>query len=375
MRVFEAITGPLYSNYSYELLLSMAAYTIGIVGLGAAARSIHLPAYSKLPELRVVAGADANVNPREFRFPVFPDVERLLVATQPDILAVVTPPERHFEHAKLGLEAGCHVFCEKPFMTNLDEADAIIALSRQTGRMVVVNNQYRFMNIHRAVKERIGQPDFGNLLFLDARQTFYTTPSTEAGWRGQDVRRTCKEFGTHIFDLCRFFFAEDPISIFARMPKGDRPNGPDYLTLVQLEFSGDRVAQITLDRLSRGPHDYLTIRLDGSAGYLESHLGGGLVLSTGIRGGKRVPFVKFDASMGGRTLQFQGERSRKIASDPIDVFAHATSQLLRAFLDGLDRGETPPCAAADNRKTLALMLRAYESSELRRPIMLDAASG
>jgi predicted dehydrogenase len=351
----------------------MKAYTLGIVGLGAAARAIHLPAYRKLPQLQVVAGADPMANHREFQFPVFPDVEKLLEATRPDILAVVTPPERHFEHTRLGLEAGCHVFCEKPFMNSLDEADAIISLSRQTGRAVVVNNQYRFMNTHRAVKERIGQPEFGKLLFLEARQTFHASPTTEQGWRGQDVRRTCKEFGTHVFDLCRYFFAEDPVAVCARMPKGDRPDGPDYLNLLRLEFSGDRVAQITLDRICRGPHDYLTIRLDGSAGYLESHLGGGVVLSAGIRGGKRLPFVKLDASLGGRALQFRGERSRKIASDPIDVFAQATSQLLRAVLGALERGETPPCAADDNRKTLEVMLKAYESSELRRPVPLDGA--
>ena len=75
-------------------------------------------------------------------------------------------------------------------MNNLDEADATIALSREVGRHVVVNNQFRFMHIHQAAKKRIGAPDFGNLLFLTMHQTFFVTEKTEAGWRGQDLRRT-----------------------------------------------------------------------------------------------------------------------------------------------------------------------------------------
>lgn len=53
------------------------------------------------------------------------------------------------------------------------------------------------------------------------------------------------------------------------MPRGKQPNGPDYLNLIELEFSGDRVAHITLDRLSRGRRRYLDIRLDGEAGSIE----------------------------------------------------------------------------------------------------------
>jgi predicted dehydrogenase len=349
----------------------MKTWTIAVAGLGAAARDIHLPAYRKLPRLKVVAGVDPGVASSSFGFPVFAGVEEMLQATRPDILAVAAPPEQHFELTQCGLLAGCYVFCEKPFMPSLEEADAIIALAAQTGKAVVVNNQYRFMNIHRAAREQIGGPEFGKLLFLDARQTFCTTPQTEQGWRGRESRRTCKEFGTHIFDLCRYFFGEDPLAVSARMPRGDQPDGPDYLNLVRLEFSGDRVAQITLDRICRGPHDYLTIRLDGSAGCLETHLGGGIELCAGIRGGRRRPFLKLDVSMGGKAHLYQGERARKLASDPLDVFAHATSLLMGAFLDALECGATPPCDAADNRKTLALMLKAYESSERGQPVVMD----
>ena len=347
-----------------------AVRRIAIAGLGAAARDIHLPAYAGLP-LQVVGGCDPASNDRAFPFPVFGTAAEMLDRTRPDILTVAAPPDQHLALVEQGLAAGCHVLCEKPFMPTLEEADRACALARERGRALVVNNQYRFMDIHREAKARIGSTEFGELLFVSIQQSFFTTEATEAGWRGRDPRRTWKEFGTHVLDLCRFFFGEEPRAVAARMPRPGSAGGPDLLDLVQLEFSGDRVAHILLDRLCRGPHRYLTVRLDGSAGTIESHLGGGLEVRAGVRGGSRRPFLGADLSLGGQARLFHGERSRKIASEPLDVFARATRRLVAAMLEALDRGEVPPSHAEDNRRTLALMLAAYDSAERGATVRVD----
>ncbi|MBI4454504.1 MAG: Gfo/Idh/MocA family oxidoreductase [Acidobacteria bacterium] len=341
---------------------------IAIAGLGAAAQQMHLPAYAQLPDLEIVGGFDPAIQTAGLGFPLFSSLEEMLEKTHPDILTVAAPPSSHFDLAKLGLLAGCHIFCEKPFMETLEQAAEVIALSKQLKRWVVVNQQFRFMNIHNEAQRRIGSPEFGELLFLCAHQTFYTTPQTEAGWRGEDLRRTCKDFGIHVLDLCRFFFGENPTAISARMPKGCNPDGPDSLNLIQLEFSRDRVAHIILDRVCRGRHRYLDIRLDGSQTCIETHLGGNMEVALGIRGSTRRPYVHADLSMGGYARIYRGEKSKKIASDPFDVFAHATTRLLQSFLKALDSGGVPPCHGDDNRHTLALMLAAYESCERRCPI-------
>jgi predicted dehydrogenase len=294
----------------------------------------------------------------------------MLDKARPRVLAVTAPPDQHFALVKQGLEAGCHIFCEKPFTGSLELAEKLCALARERERWIVVNTQYRFMRIHDEAKRRIGTPGFGRLLFLSAQQTFRVTADTEAGWRGRDPERTCKEFGTHVFDLCRFFFDEDPRALTARMPRPTGPSGPDYLDLVQLEFSGERVAQVILDRLSLGPHRYLAMRLDGSASCIETHLGGGISLCVGIRGGTRRPFAHAEASGGGWARLYQGEKSRKIAADPLDVFVAATKRLVRAFLDALDSGTAPPCHGEDYRRTLALVTAAYDSDRRRSTVEL-----
>ena len=344
--------------------------TIGIAGLGAAARNIHLPAYAAIPALKVVGGCDIARRDERFPFPVFPSVEELLDKTRPDILTVATPPNLHYELVRTGLAQGCHVFCEKPFTTTLDEAMDLVDRSRELKRWVVVNNQFRYMQIHDAAKMKIGTPEFGELRFLDAQQTFLVTDQTESGWRGQDRHRTCREFGIHVLDLCRFFFDEDPSSISARMPGRNESDVADYLNLIDLEFANGRVAHITLDRWSRGRNRYLDLRLDGSAGCVETLMAGDIVVSAGIRGGQRRPFVNLDAAMGGSARLYQGERLTTIARDPLQLFSYATRRLMDAFLAALENGTTPPCHADDNRKTLALMLAAYESAERGGPIQM-----
>jgi D-apiose dehydrogenase len=336
-------------------------YRIAITGLGAATRQIHLPAYKRISALQIVGGCDPAARAEDFSFPLFASTPEMLEQTMPHILVVATPPDSHFALTRLGLEAGCHVFCEKPFTSSLEAADAIIAQAKGAGRHVVVNNQFRFMQIHRAAKEKIGSAEFGDLLFLTMHQTFLVTAETEAGWRGQGTQRTAMEFGTHVLDLCRYFFGEEPLSISARMPRGNQPAGPDYLDLIQLEFNGDRVAHIILDRLSRGRHRYLDVRLNGEAGCIETSLGGRLQVSAGIRAATRRPFVSLDVALGGRARLYRGERFSTLARESRNVFAAATEELMRAFLTALQRGETPPCNAVDNRHTLALMLAAYES--------------
>jgi D-apiose dehydrogenase len=342
--------------------------TAAIVGLGAATRRIHLPALAAAG-IRVVGGCDPAVREGDLPLPTFDSPERLVEDTRPDLLVVATPPASHHALTRLGLLAGCHVLCEKPFMVTLAEADDVCALSRQAGRWVVVNNQYRFMDIHRAARDVIGTPRFGDLLFVSAEQTFVVTAETESGWRGAEPERTCREFGTHVLDLCRFFFGEDPSAITARMPR--RAGGPDYLDLIQLEFSDDRVAQITLDRLARGRHRYLDFRLDGTAGCVETRLGGWFELAAGVRGGSRRPYVQLDMALGGQARLYHGERFKRIASEPLDTFTAATARLLTAFRDAVQAGTPPPCHAEDNRRTLALMLAAYESHRRRATIPME----
>lgn len=336
---------------------------MGLAGLGSAAVQIHVPALTSLGRVQVVGGHDPAAVAADHGMPVFDSLDALLEQARPDIVCVVTPPGSHYGIAKRCLEQGVHVFCEKPFVETIEQGLELVHLCRARSVSLVVNQEFRYMRSLEAAKEHIGHADFGDLQFLSASQTFRTSSSTEAGWRGTSKRRTCLEFGIHVLDLCRYFFDDEPIAISARMPKPGGADGPDLLNIIHLEFSGDRAAQITLDRLTHGPHRYLDMRLDGTKGCIESTFGGLMQLAMGVQGNGVGPFVRLERRASASAKLFRGERGTVIGSDPLAVFPAATARLFGKMLDALESGSEPPCAAADNIQSLALMLAAYESAE------------
>lgn len=338
----------------------MKRFRVAIAGLGAAARNIHVPALRKIPEAKIIGAYDPVAQKSEF--PTFGSLGDML-ATKPDVVIIATPPGAHLPIAKAALEGGSHVFCEKPLANSVRDADEIARIAATTGRQVCVNSEFPFMATHLAAAREIGSARFGRLLFVEARQTFVVTPETESGWRGEDPQRSFKEFGTHAIDVCKAFFGERPTAMTARMPRPFAEGGPDYLNLVRLEFSGDRVAQITLDRLTKGRHRYLDMRLVGEKATIETSLGGSAEVTLGVRPQGRRPFADFSLYLGGVARLYNGDRYTTLAKAPIDLFPDATACLFRRFLEAIEQKRQPPNSIAEARDTLDLIYRAYAEAE------------
>ncbi|MBA2524653.1 MAG: Gfo/Idh/MocA family oxidoreductase [Pyrinomonadaceae bacterium] len=351
---------------------------VAIIGLGAVTRNIHLPAYAQIKDRMSLVGAcDPDSAARAYVREKWPlaevyETEREMIAkTEPDIVAICTPPALHHEQTLMALDHGCHVFCEKPLAESLNQVDEIIQASDRAQRFVVVNNQFPYMNIHMTAKKLIDSPEFGRLLFLNAWQTFRTTENTEAGWRGQLQRRVCFEFGIHIFELIRFFFEDTPIRVLAHMPNPLGALKSDALNIISVEFSDGRAATIVLDRLSKGPERYLDMRLDGEFASIHTSIGGRVGFKAGLHTREKRPFIGLDFVQGGKAVLQQGNRETVIAKDGINPFASSTAVHLRNFIDAVHGGETPGCTAKDNRNTLALVFAAYDSAELRKAVEMS----
>lgn len=347
------------------------ASRIALIGLGAAAQRIHLPAYARLAGARVVAACDPVVDGTKLPFAVYRDLPSLLSATTVDVAVVATPTSHHYALARELIGHGIHVLCEKPFTERVDEAVELVKLARAHGVRIAVNNEFRFMRCYQAACALIGQPGFGSLQFVEMRQTFHADATTEAGWRAQDPERTCKEFGTHVFDLSRFFFGADPLRLRARMPRPGTTGGPDMLNLIDLEFPGDRWARITLNRVTKGDHRYLDVRLEGTAACVQTTFGGQLELAAGINARSRRPFLRTNLALGGSAYLLTGERQRRLATEPANPFADATRALMQDFLDAIAHDRDCACSGSDNLRSFALMRAAYESAAADRDVDLS----
>lgn len=352
---------------------------VALIGLGAAARTIHLPAYRRLgARIEVVGGADPDPAARAAATALgvpatYDNPGALLRAARPDLVAVCSPPAAHREHTLQALAAGCHVFLEKPLAETLDDADAIIHAAAAAGREVVVNQQFPDLAIHRAAKAALETKAVGRLLHLHAWHAMRPTAETEAGWRGRMTNRVGLEFGVHVFDLIRFFFDQDPVRVLAHLPRPDPAAPWDAVMTAGFEFADGRGASCVLNRVTRGPERYLDLRLDGECATIHSSIGGRARLGLGIHLRERRPYLEARLALGGYASLQLGTRERVIAREGLHPFAGATARHLATFLDALEGGPPPRARARDNRATLALVLAAYESARSGRAVEL--ASG
>ncbi|HBD51780.1 MAG TPA: oxidoreductase, partial [Alphaproteobacteria bacterium] len=109
---------------------------VGIIGCGnISAAYLRLAPLFKGLNLVAVADIDSNAaQARAAEFGVRADtVDGLLAATDIDIVVNLTVPDAHFAVSKQVLEAGKHVYSEKPYVLRLDEADALAELADAKG--------------------------------------------------------------------------------------------------------------------------------------------------------------------------------------------------------------------------------------------------
>jgi len=113
-----------------------------VVGLGNMGAS-HASAYHRNPGFEIVGLCSRSIRskaiPDELRsYPLFEDWEAALRELKPDAVSINTWPNTHAEFAIKAMEAGAHVFMEKPIGTTNEEAEAVVATAKRTGRKLVL---------------------------------------------------------------------------------------------------------------------------------------------------------------------------------------------------------------------------------------------
>ncbi len=111
----------------------MKPIRVGIVGVGKIARDQHIPAI--LGNSAFIFAAAASRHAQAKGVANFSSIEEML-AKGPDLdaVAICTPPQAHYEAAKLALAKGKHVLLEKPPCTSLTQFENLVRLARIAGR-------------------------------------------------------------------------------------------------------------------------------------------------------------------------------------------------------------------------------------------------
>ena len=128
---------------------------------------------------------------------VYTDLNECLKNESIDACVVAVHTDLHEEIARLALEAGLHVLLEKPFCLDIGQGEALIALARKHGLLLMVGHVVRFMPAYRTLKKWIETNELGKLECLSLSR--YSGLPSWGQWKEkqQDFGST----GGALFDL------------------------------------------------------------------------------------------------------------------------------------------------------------------------------
>ena len=104
----------------------------------------HARAYAALDEFELVGVVSRGPESREALsaelggIPTYGDALAAIAEAKPDAVSINTYPDTHYELCKAALEAGAHVFIEKPLAETLEQCEELVALSREKGLALIV---------------------------------------------------------------------------------------------------------------------------------------------------------------------------------------------------------------------------------------------
>ena len=149
---------------------------VGIIGCGGIANGKHMPALSKLKNVKMVAFCDiiekkALAAREKFGTPdcaVYTDYKKLLEDKSIDVVHVLTPNRSHSFITVDALEAGKHVMCEKPMAINSAEAQKMLDAAKRTGKKLTIGYQSRHRTDSLFLKGAVEAGTFGDIYYAKA---------------------------------------------------------------------------------------------------------------------------------------------------------------------------------------------------------------
>lgn len=227
---------------------------VAIVGSGYGL-NVLLPAFSAVPAFRVVAPGGRD--PSKLRVPdehgcagkIHSSLQQIESNPAIDAVALALPPLEQARWAGRLLESGKHLFCEKPLAASLAGATAIAETSQRTGRRVVVDFGFRFVDafreFHRLIQSRaLGSPRRVEVEWLLATRS---DPALTWNWKSDAAMGggTLFLMGSHVLDYLMWFLG--PIQKSRGSPTIRVARRPDAGTGLPKAVTADDTCDLALD--------------------------------------------------------------------------------------------------------------------------------
>lgn len=136
----------------------MSLLNVAVWGLGNHARKRILPALSAIDEIKLIGVCSRNGEvvetcAKQWDCYGWKDPKRMLNSTEVDVVYIATPIGVHFSLAKQAIEAGKHVWCEKPLTCRYIDTQTLVSLAEERGKVITESFMYLYHSQFHRVKK------------------------------------------------------------------------------------------------------------------------------------------------------------------------------------------------------------------------------
>lgn len=151
--------------------------------------------------------------------PTFTNFEEMLSKTKPEILMVTTVDSTHHEFITKGLAKGIKVITEKPMVTEVSQAQAVLDAEKKYKNPLIVTFNYRYAPKHEKIKQIISAGEIGDVTSVDFAWYLDTRHGADYFRRWHGYKRGGGSLwvhkATHHFDLINWWLNADPVEVSA----------------------------------------------------------------------------------------------------------------------------------------------------------------
>ena len=218
------------------------AIRLGVVGLGYWGPNLVRNLF-EVPDVELVAVCDKDRERLELIRRRYPDVRRttqyedMLADPSIDAIVIATPVSTHHELAAAALNAGKHVFVEKPLAASTAEATSLIQLAERQNLLLMPGHTFLYSSSVNVIRDLIRSGELGSIYFVSMSRV-------NLGLHQSDVSVTW-DLGPHDFSILRYWLEETPSYVAAMSRSCVLPGTPD-VAFINLEFPSGTIGHVEL---------------------------------------------------------------------------------------------------------------------------------
>jgi predicted dehydrogenase len=263
-----------------------------------------------------------------------------------DAVDIVTPADTHFELCRKCLEAGKHVFVEKPLATKYTEARKLVQFAAGKKRILMVGLIYRYNPAVKKIKEFIDLGELGKIYYMLGHYMGFKDPRTDVG--------ALLNFAVHHIDIYDYLLEEIPEEIACSTGYFlGRKNFEDLAVLV-LRYRNDATGIIEGGWLPPGNCRDLTVV--GSEKSITSDLSKQTIILHDIHVERNDGTLKA-VDKGSSTLYVKFEEPLKLE--------------LKDFIECIKTGRKPTAHSEAASRSVMIAEKALKSARLKRSVKLN----